>query len=189
MPVQGRPQGYRILPLHCLRGRYAHFMALHQLRTTTFVPLTLDDAWAFFSDPRNLAVITPPDMGFIIKTPPAAEMYEGMIIAYTVRPMFGIPVNWVTEITHVRDREFFVDEQRSGPYAMWHHEHHFKPVEGGVEMTDIVSYRLPFGLLGDIVNALVVGARVRGIFEYRGEVLAERFGTSPLARLSGAAAG
>lgn len=162
-------------------GRYASIMGLHQLKTTSFVPLSLDEAWAFFSDPRNLATITPPDMGFVIKTEPAATMYPGMIIAYTVRPMFGIPVNWVTEITHVREREFFVDDQRSGPYAMWHHEHHFKPVEGGVEMTDIVSYRLPFGPLGDIVNALVVRARVRGIFEYREKVLLDRFGKVTLA--------
>jgi len=161
-------------------------MALHQLKTTSFVPLSLDEAWAFFSDPRNLATITPPSMGFVIKTESAAKMYPGMIIAYTVRPMLGIPVNWVTEITHVRDREFFVDEQRSGPYAMWHHEHHFKPVEGGVEMTDIVSYRLPFGPVGDMVNALVVAARVRGIFDYREKVLLDRFGPAGASTAAGA---
>ncbi len=152
-------------------------MALHQLRATHRLPLTLDEAWGFFSDPRNLRLITPPWLGFEVKSAELPEvMYPGLIIAYTVRPIAGIPLEWVTEITHVRDRAFFVDEQRRGPYALWHHEHHFAAVPGGVEMRDIVSYALPFGPLGDIVNALNVRGKVQSIFAHRAEVLDERFG-------------
>jgi ligand-binding SRPBCC domain-containing protein len=152
---------------------------MHQLRATQFVPLTLDQAWAFFSDPRNLAVITPADMGFVVKTDLPSKMYPGLMVEYTVRPLLKIPVKWVTEITHVRDREYFVDEQRTGPYRMWHHEHHFAAVPGGVEMHDIVSYELPFGPIGSLVNRLVVRKRVAHIFEYRREVLEDRFGKMP----------
>lgn len=141
--------------------------------------MSLDDAWAFFSDPRNLAVITPPAMGFVIQTPVPDVVYPGLIIAYTVRPLGPIPLKWVTEITHVKEREFFVDEQRSGPYRLWHHEHHFRAIPGGVEMRDIVSYDVGFGPLGDLVNALVVGKRVAGIFDYRATVLEDRFGAWP----------
>lgn len=158
-------------------------MGLHQLRVRHRLPLSLDQAWGFFSDPRNLSVITPASMGFVIKTELPAVMYPGLIIAYTVKPLGPIPLPWVTEITHVREREFFVDEQRSGPYRIWHHEHHFAAIPGGVEMTDIVSYALPFGVLGDVAEPLVVGDRVRGIFRYREEVLDDRFG-----RYTGAAA-
>ena len=152
-------------------------MSLHQLRAIQRVPIDLDTAWAFFSDPRNLKTITPASMGFHIKTDLPATMYPGLIVEYTVSPVAGIPLTWVTEITHIRDREFFVDEQRSGPYAMWHHEHHFKAIPGGVEMRDIVSYRLPFGPLGDLVNWLTIAARVKAIFTYREKVLNDRFGT------------
>ena len=151
-------------------------MSLHQLRATQCIPLTLDDAWAFFSDPRNLSVITPKAMGFVVKTQLPASVYPGLIVEYTVKPLGPVPLAWVTEITHVREREFFVDEQRSGPYRLWHHEHHFRAITGGVEMSDIVSYALPFGPLGNVVDRLVVADRVRGIFRYRAQVLEDRFG-------------
>jgi ligand-binding SRPBCC domain-containing protein len=156
-------------------------MSLHHLAASQVVPLSIEDAWSFFSDPRNLAIITPPDMGFLIHTPLPDRMYAGMLIEYTVRPAFNIPVRWVTEITHVRDHEYFVDEQRAGPYSFWHHEHHFRPVAGGVETIDLVSYRLPLGPLGDLANRLVVASRLAHIFEFRRKVLAERFGTLPSA--------
>jgi ligand-binding SRPBCC domain-containing protein len=156
---------------------YSRAMSLHQLRVTQRIPLTLDEAWAFFSDPRNLSVITPKSMGFVIKTEVPGTMYPGLLIAYTVRPLGPLPLPWVTEITHVRDREFFVDEQRSGPYRLWHHEHHFAAIPGGVEMRDIVSYALPFGPLGDLLNHLLVADRVKGIFTYREKVLEDRFGS------------
>jgi ligand-binding SRPBCC domain-containing protein len=151
---------------------------VHQLRVSQVVPLTVDQAWEFFSDPRNLAVITPPDMGFVIHSDVPARMYPGLMIEYTVRPVLGIPVRWVTEITHVREREYFVDEQRAGPYRLWHHEHHFREVPGGVEVSDIVSYALPFGPPGALVNRLVVSKRLAQIFDYRRAVLEDRFGAA-----------
>jgi len=154
-------------------------MSLHRLAASQVVPLSIEDAWSFFSDPRNLAVITPPAMRFVIHSQLPARMYAGMLIEYTVRPVFGIPVRWVTEITHVREHEYFVDEQRAGPYRFWHHEHHFRPVAGGVEVLDQVSYRLPFGPLGDAVNRLVVARRLADIFDFRRTVLEERFGPAP----------
>lgn len=106
-------------------------------------------------------------MGFIVKSEVPQKMYEGLMIAYTVKPLAGIPMNWVTEIKTVRDLEFFVDEQRVGPYKIWHHEHHFKAVAGGVEMTDIVTYVLPFGILGRLVHPFLVRPKLEHIFSYR----------------------
>ena len=106
-------------------------------------------------------------MGFIVKSEVPQKMYEGLMIAYTVKPLAGIPMNWVTEIKTVKDLQFFVDEQRVGPYKVWHHEHHFKAVEGGVEMTDIVTYVLPFGLLGRLVHPWLVRPKLEQIFAYR----------------------
>jgi ligand-binding SRPBCC domain-containing protein len=102
-----------------------------------------------------------------VKTELPERMYEGLMIEYTVKPLFGIPMNWVTEIKTVKDLEFFVDEQRIGPYKIWHHEHHFKEVEGGVEMTDIVSYALPFGILGRMMHPIIVKKKLEEIFDFR----------------------
>ena len=151
-------------------------MALHQLRTVQQLPMALDEAWAFYADPRNLAFITPPDMGFVIHTPLPGAMYTGMLIEYTIRPLLSVPVRWVTEITHISERRYFVDEQRSGPYRLWHHEHHFREVPGGVEVMDLVSYLLPLGRLGDLANEIVVARRLAAIFEYRRAALTEKFG-------------
>jgi ligand-binding SRPBCC domain-containing protein len=103
-------------------------------------------------------------------------MYEGLIIAYTVKPLLGIPMEWVTEITHVKDNSFFVDEQRIGPYKMWHHEHHFREVEGGVEMTDIVSYVIPFGMIGKLFHPVLVKPKLEEIFAYRFKIVDNLFG-------------
>jgi ligand-binding SRPBCC domain-containing protein len=143
------------------------------------VPLSLDDAWGFFSDPRNLALITPASLAFRLRTPDLPrEVYPGLIVEYTVTPVARVPVAWVAEITHVVPKELFVDEQRRGPYALWHHEHHFREVEGGVEVRDLVSYAVPFGPLGlgDVVNALLVRRRLEEIFAYRRAILEDRFG-------------
>lgn len=140
-----------------------------------FLPISLDEAWEFFSAPQNLNRITPPEMKFSIKSGGLGPMYQGMIIQYTVTPLLGIPLPWVTEITHVADRQYFVDEQRFGPYSFWHHMHTFKIVDGGVMMTDILHYRLPFGPVGKLVHALFVGAMVDGIFEFRTKVLKDIF--------------
>ncbi len=103
-------------------------------------------------------------------------MYAGQIIEYTVKPLLGIPLYWMTEITHVQPHVYFVDEQRYGPYSMWHHQHHFKEIDGGVEMTDIVHYKIPFWILGDIANTLFVRSQLEGIFSYRTEVVNKMFG-------------
>ena len=148
---------------------------MHQFIRTQFVKTDLQTCWDFFSSPANLKRITPSYMGFDVKTEVPAQMYEGLIIAYTVKPLLGIPVEWVTEITHVKDKSFFVDEQRKGPYTMWHHEHHFKAVEGGVEMTDIVSYIIPLGFLGKLVEPFLVKPKLEEIFAYRFKIVEEVF--------------
>jgi len=114
-------------------------------------------------------------MGFIVRTELPDKMYEGLMIEYTVRPMLGIPMNWITEIKTVKNHTFFVDEQRKGPYRIWHHEHHFKEVEGGVEMTDIVSYELPLGFLGRLMHPILVKNKLKEIFDYRRQKVDELF--------------
>jgi ligand-binding SRPBCC domain-containing protein len=153
-------------------------MSLHRFEAEQTLPIDLEEAWSFFSSPRNLAEITPPDMGFDVSSPLPDEMYSGLIVSYRVRPMLGIPVTWVTEIKHVEPLVRFVDEQRMGPYAFWHHQHFFEAVPGGTRMRDIVHYSVPFGPLGDAVNAILIAPRVRGIFDYRSQVLTERFGSA-----------
>jgi ligand-binding SRPBCC domain-containing protein len=148
---------------------------MHQFIRKQFVKTDLQTCWDFFSSPANLKRITPSYMGFDVKTEVPTQMYEGLIIAYTVKPLLGIPVEWVTEITHVKDKSFFVDEQRKGPYTMWHHEHHFKEVEGGVEMTDIVSYIIPLGFLGKLVEPFLVKPKLEEIFAYRFKIVEEVF--------------
>ncbi len=154
-------------------------MAVYTLERVQRLPISLEEAWAFFSSPLNLREITPPYMRFEVLSDAkwVGKMYPGQIITYTVRPLLGIPLFWMTEITHVREGEFFVDEQRVGPYALWHHQHHFKPIEGGVEMTDLVHYRLPLGILGDLAQRLFLRRQLEEIFDYRYRVLEQRFGS------------
>lgn len=142
---------------------------MYQLKRTQFVRTDIKTCWDFFSRPENLKKITPSYMGFDIKMELPERMYEGLMIEYTVRPLLGIPMSWITEIKTVKENEFFVDEQRKGPYKIWHHEHHFKEVQGGVEMTDIVSYEIPLGFLGRIAHPLVVKGKLEEIFKYRFE--------------------
>ncbi|HMO61043.1 MAG TPA: SRPBCC family protein [Ferruginibacter sp.] len=140
----------------------------YALKTVQLIRADIDTAWHFFSNPANLQSITPKTLGFkIISKHHGDTMYPGQVIEYTVRPLLGIPLYWMTEITHVKDKQFFVDEQRFGPYSLWHHQHHFKAVEGGVEMTDIVHYKLPLWFLGDIAHRLFVQKQLQQIFEYR----------------------
>ncbi len=136
----------------------------------------LEIVWSFFSDPSNLPIITPPDMGFIIKFPlNRIPMYPGMIIKYRVSPLLSIPVEWVTEISHVEDNRFFVDTQLKGPFKMWHHQHIFKNLGEVTQMTDIVNYELPFGGLGKWIAGRIVRKRVATIFKYRKEVVERIF--------------
>ena len=107
---------------------------MKRLKVEQFLPISLEKAWDFFSSPKNLNEITPPEMTFKILYDIPEKMYEGLMISYKVSPMLNIPLDWVTEITHIKENEFFVDEQRLGPYSIWHHEHHFKEIDGGVEM-------------------------------------------------------
>lgn len=152
-------------------------MAFHQLKRNQLIPANPDRVWEFISTPANLKKITPGYMGFEITSSDLPEtMYPGMIISYKVSPLFGLMMDWVTEITHIEEKRFFVDEQRIGPYKLWHHQHHLSPVEAGVEMTDIVTYQLPFGLLGTAVNKLLVRRKLREIFDYRKTALEKEFG-------------
>ena len=153
-------------------------MAFYQLKTKQRLPIGLDEAWGFFSSPANLKQITPAHMGFDITSGYSVgdKMYEGMIITYKVKPVLGIPLDWMTEITHIEDKVYFVDEQRFGPYDLWHHQHWFKAIDGGVEMQDIVNYKLPLGFMGTIANSLFVGKQLKGIFDYRFKKLEQIFG-------------
>jgi ligand-binding SRPBCC domain-containing protein len=151
-------------------------MKIYQLQMTQKLPISLKKAWEFFSDPKNLAKITPNWLNFQISTDLSEKMYPGMIILYTVRPLFNIPTTWVTEITHVNKPFYFVDEQRFGPYKMWHHQHIFKESEdGNIIMEDIVSYVVPFGIIGRIMNRLVIRNKITEIFNYRKTMLEEIF--------------
>lgn len=147
-------------------------MAFYQLHKQQFIPATIDEVWDFISSPNNLKKITPSYMGFDITSKNLPEkMYPGMIISYKVKPVLGIPMTWVTEIAQVVDKKFFVDEQRVGPYSLWHHQHILAQVRGGVMMTDIVSYKPPFEIFGSIANALFIRRQLDGIFIYREKVL------------------
>lgn len=152
-------------------------MRLHTIRARQSLPIALPVAWSFFSNPRNLSLLTPPELGLEPVSETPDEMYPGMIIRYRIRPFPGIPLDWVTEITHVVPPRLFVDEQRFGPYRFWHHKHMFRERPGGVEAEDLVHYALPFGFLGRVVNALATARQLEGIFEYRRRALEEMFGT------------
>lgn len=148
---------------------------IYKLHKKQILPIDIDKAWEFFSNPWNLPKITPPKLNFQITSDTPEYIYPGQILIYKVSPVLGIPITWVSEITHVEHKKFFVDEQRIGPYAIWHHEHHFREVEGGVEAEDIIHYKLPFWIFGDIARALFVKRDLEGIFIYREEYLAKMF--------------
>jgi ligand-binding SRPBCC domain-containing protein len=151
-------------------------MAFYTIKTEQKLPISLEEAWVFFSSPKNLNEITPKDMGFVITNSPSPKMFAGQIITYKVSPLAGIKMDWMTEITQVADRQYFIDEQRFGPYALWHHQHHFEEIDGGVLMRDEVNYKLPFGLLGVLAHLVFVKNKLKQIFDYRHKVLEERFG-------------
>jgi ligand-binding SRPBCC domain-containing protein len=148
---------------------------MYQLKRTQLIRTDLQTCWKYFSAPANLHVITPDYIDFRVHTAVPERMYEGLIIRYTIRPILGIPLNWISEIRNVKEGVYFVDEQRHGPYKMWHHEHHFKEVEGGVEMTDIISYLMPFGIIGKFVHWLFIRRQLENIFAYRVEKADELF--------------
>lgn len=150
-------------------------MKVYHLHRQHTLPIALTEAWDFFSSPHNLAKITPKEMGFKVLSTSREKMYPGQIIQYTVQIFPLVAVRWVTEITHVQEPSYFVDEQRFGPYAFWHHQHRFAEVNGGVEMTDDVHYAIPFGLVGRLANSLFVENKLQSIFDYRTKIVASQF--------------
>jgi ligand-binding SRPBCC domain-containing protein len=151
-------------------------MKIYRLETIQKLPISQKEAWDFLSDPKNLKRITPDYMGFEILSGAADKMYAGQIIQYLVTPVMNIPTKWVTEITHVDEGTYFVDEQRFGPYSLWHHKHFLKPIPNGVEMVDIIDYKIPLGILGQLVHPILVAPKLKEIFEYRKQALIELYG-------------
>lgn len=152
-------------------------MKIYSLKQTQLLPCSIEQAWDFFSSPKNLKVITPEYMDFrITSEDPKEEMYPGQVITYKVRPVLGIPLNWMTVITHVKAGEYFIDEQRVGPYSLWHHKHFFEQTEKGVLMTDLVHYALPLGILGRFAHWLFVKKQLESIFQFRTKAVEKKFG-------------
>ena len=149
---------------------------MYTLERTQRIPISLEEAWQFFQNPSNLSKITPSEMGFQILSEVPDQMYSGLFIHYKVTPLLGIRMNWTTEITHVKKPHYFVDEQRVGPYRLWHHEHHFKEINGGVEMLDRVNYQLPLGVIGKMVHPFIVEKKLNEIFNHRIKQVEEIFG-------------
>jgi ligand-binding SRPBCC domain-containing protein len=150
---------------------------IYQLSSAIKLPIDIERAWNFLSDPSNLKEITPKYMGFDIVSDVESKMYAGQIIAYKVSPMFGLKLNWVTEISHVDEPNYFVDEQRFGPYALWHHKHFLKEISKGVEMTDVVHYKLPFSIIANGLHNTLVKPKLMEIFKHRTDKLLDLFGS------------
>lgn len=147
----------------------------YTIRQVQLLNIPVETAWAFFSDPLNLVKITPASLDFkIISDIDSDHIYTGQLITYKVRPLLGISVKWLTRITAVENNKMFVDEQLKGPYKLWRHEHHFKPVGKKTEMTDIVQYQIPFGFLGTLTLPLVK-RQLNKIFKYRRKVVESMF--------------
>jgi ligand-binding SRPBCC domain-containing protein len=153
-------------------------MAIYSKQTSQIIPVTLEEAWSFLSSPYNLKTITPEHMGFEITNgvKPEDKMFAGQIIVYKISPLPGFRTEWVTEITHVKEGEYFIDEQRFGPYSLWHHQHRLTAVEGGVRMDDTIHYKIPFGILGQLAHALFIKRQLNTIFDYRHRKLEAMFG-------------
>ena len=151
-------------------------LKIYQINTKQKLPISVKEAWEFLSSPNNLAEITPKYMNFKILSGAEKSIFAGQIIQYKVTPVLGITLKWVTEITHVKQNEYFVDEQRFGPYSLWHHKHFIKEIDGGIEMEDIVDYKIPFGFLGQIAHSLFIEKKLRQIFNYREKKLVKLFG-------------
>lgn len=150
-------------------------MTMHRLTTRQWLPISIEEAWDFFSIPENLNRLTPEDMSFEILSGGGERTFAGHVICYTVRPLLNIPMRWVTEIVESEDGRYFIDEQRFGPYRFWHHLHRFTPGDGGVWMDDVLHYVLPAGPIGEVMGALMLHAKVDGIFTYRGDALKQIF--------------
>ena len=152
-------------------------MKIYTLHKSQKLPITLEEAWAFLSNPKNLKIITPDYMSFDILSTIDRPLYTGQIIQYNVTPLLGIKTKWVSEITHIEENKYFVDEQLYGPYALWHHKHFVKEIEGGVLLEDIIDYNVPLGRIGQLVHPLLVKPKLEEIFKYRQKKLTALFGT------------
>lgn len=146
-------------------------MGVYSLRRTQHVKGELENVWRFFSNPANLVKITPPDMNFTVTSPPEDRIYPGQVITYKVSPVLNIPMTWMTEITQVVEQKMFIDEQKYGPYRIWHHQHFFEQDGDGVLMTDIVHYKPPMMIFGDIANTIFIKKKLNSIFDYRQKVI------------------
>jgi len=153
-------------------------MSIFTLRREQFLPINIKECWDFFSDPNNLKLITPPSLGLKICSKINRELYEGMIISYKINPFPGITTTWVTEITHIKKHEYFIDEQRIGPYKFWHHQHFFKKQDNGIMAEDVVNYALPFGPIGNLLNSIYISKNLDNIFNYRENELKSIFNTN-----------
>ena len=152
-------------------------MNFYQLKFEQKIPASIDKVWQFIASPHNLSLITPPSMGFkVITEGYYSTMYEGMIIGYSVSPLLGLKLKWLTEITHVKPYEYFVDEQKSGPYKIWHHQHTIEAINGGVLMKDLLTYVPPFGIVGTLANNIFIKKKLEKIFDYRFQAIENCFG-------------
>ena len=149
---------------------------MHRIVHKQQLPVSLDEIWKFFSLPGNLKKITPPSLGFNIVSGGEGVMYKGMVVTYDIDSAFSLPYTWVTEIAEYEEKKFFVDRQRSGPYAYWNHEHYFAEIPNGIEITDILEYKMPLGLLGTLAHPFFIKNKIQKIFEYRSQKLEELFG-------------
>lgn len=157
--------------------RKIYLMAVFDIRFEQHIPASREQVWDFISSPGNLKRITPEYMRFeVLSDNKGQKMYPGMMIRYKVSPLPGYRVSWCTEITHVSEGRYFVDEQREGPYTLWHHQHHLQEIDGGVLMTDIVHYKIPLGFIGKLMNRLLVRRQLNRIFRYRFTKIEEIFG-------------
>ena len=152
-------------------------MKIYSLHKKQKLPITKKEAWEFLSNPNNLAVITPPQMKMTILSGAERPMYAGQLLEYSVSPLPGMKTTWISEITQFVEGDYFVDIQLYGPYALWHHKHFINSIENGVELEDIIHYKLPLGWLGQLAHPLVVQPKLESIFKYRREQLEARFGT------------
>ena len=151
-------------------------MKIYSLHKTQKLPISLDEAWEFLSNPKNVKIITPDYMSFNIISKIDRPLYIGQIIQYIVTPLLGIKTKWVSEITHIQEKKYFVDEQMYGPYSLWHHKHFIKEINGGVELEDIIDYKVPLGIIGQLIHPILVKPKLEEIFSYRQKKLIELFG-------------
>ncbi|WP_411895472.1 SRPBCC family protein [Winogradskyella sp. A2] len=152
-------------------------MKIYTLHKKQKLPITLDEAWAFLCNPANLSKLTPQEMNMTIISGADRPMYAGQVLQYSVTPLPGFKTKWVSEITQYEEKKYFVDLQLYGPYAFWHHKHFVHEIEGGVEMEDIIDYKVPLGILGRLVHPFLVKPKLEAVFNYRKEQLEQLFGT------------